>query len=120
MARTKLLLTALAASAVTLPIAASAQRAVPPAATPVDSGVARLRDAALKDDTAWNIVEGLTTEIGPRPDGSAAEARARIWAVARLKGLGFKNVRIETYQLPVWVRGLESAEVVSPYPSRSA
>ncbi len=29
---------------------------------------------------------------------------------------GFQNVRIETYQLDTWVRGLESAEVVSPFP----
>mgnify|MGYP000031117724 CR=1 FL=1 len=26
----------------------------------------KLRDAALKDDTAWNVLESLTTEIGPR------------------------------------------------------
>jgi hypothetical protein len=115
-ARIHILLSALAASALALSPAAFAQRAGPTAATPVDPAVVKLREAALKDDTAWNIVEGLTTEIGPRPDGSDAEARARSWAVARLKSLGFKNVHVESFQLPVWVRGLESAEVVSPYP----
>ena len=98
---------ALAASALTFP--ALAQRAV-------DPGVEKLRDAALKDDVAWNIVEGLTTEIGPRPDGSPQQAKAREWGVTKLKSLGFKNVRIETYQLDTWERGLESAEIVSPYP----
>ena len=56
-------------------------------ATPVSAQdrLAAVRQAALGDDTAWGIVEGLTTEIGPRPAGSDAEARARAWAVTRLK-----------------------------------
>ena len=105
MARNLLILAALAASALTSPAFAK-----------TDPAVASLRDAALKDDVAWNVVEGLTTEIGPRPDGSPQEARARDWAVAKLKGLGFSNVHIEPYQLDTWVRGLESGEIVSPYP----
>jgi hypothetical protein len=67
---------------------------------------ARLRDAALKDDTAWKITEALTTEIGPRLAGSAQEARARDWAVQKLKSLGFKNVRIETFDIWGWERGV--------------
>lgn len=78
----------------------------------------RLRDAALKDDIAYDIVEGLTTEIGPRPAGTESEARAREWAVRRLKALGFANVRIETYDMPVWVRGEEKAEIVAPFPQK--
>lgn len=105
MARKLLILAVLAASALTAPAFAE-----------TDPAVAKLRDAALKDDVAWNVVEGLTTEIGPRPDGSPQQARAREWAVAKLKGLGFRNVHIEPYQLDTWVRGLESGEIVSPYP----
>lgn len=78
--------------------------------------VAALRDAALTDTLAWDITEGLTTEIGPRLAGTADEARGRDWAVARLKGLGFSNVRIEPYRMPVWVRGEERAVIVSPFP----
>jgi hypothetical protein len=77
---------------------------------------ARLRDAALKDDTAWKITEALTTEIGPRLAGSAQEARARDWAVQKLKSLGFKNVRIETFDISGWERGEERGAIVSPYP----
>jgi hypothetical protein len=89
--------------------------APPPVA--VDPRVAALRDRAMHDELAFRIVEGLTTEIGPRPDGSEAETRARAWAVARLKSLGFSNVRIEPYQLHnVWQRGVETAEVVAPFP----
>ena len=109
----KALLAALVATALSFP--ALAQQAAPDP-VPVDPAVAKLRDAALKDDTAWNIVEGLTTEIGPRPDGSEQEGRARDWALAKLKSLGFRNVHIEPYLVPTWVRGLESAEVISPYP----
>lgn len=77
-----------------------------------------LRDAALQDNVAWDIVEGLTTEVGPRLAGTEAEARARQWAVAKLKALGFANVRVEEYRMPVWVRGEETASVVSPYPQK--
>ncbi len=94
-----------------------AARAVPPAVA-VDPRVAVLRDKALGDDVAYAITEGLTTEIGQRgTGGSAAQARAREWGVAKLKALGFRNVRIEPYTLPnVWERGVETAEVVAPYP----
>jgi carboxypeptidase Q len=82
-----------------------------------DTAIAAMRDAALEGDTlAYSITEGLTTEIGPRLAGTEAEARARAWAVERLTSLGFSNVGIETYQMPTWVRGVETAEIVAPYP----
>lgn len=98
--------------------AAWAQRTAPPPAPPVDPAVAALRDAALKDDLAYSIIEGLTTEVGQRLAGTEAEARARAWGAAKLKALGFSNVAIETYQMPVWVRGEETAEIVAPVPHR--
>lgn len=70
---------------------------------------------AETDDTAWAIVEGLTTEIGPRLAGSPPEAAAREWAVARLKTLGFVNVRNEPFTVPGWVRGVETARLTAPY-----
>ena len=81
---------------------------------PADSGT--IREAALKDDVAWDFTEGLTTEVGPRPAGTPQEARARDWAVAKLKALGFSNVRAEPYTMPVWVRGEEAARILSPFP----
>ncbi|HUD95120.1 M20/M25/M40 family metallo-hydrolase [Sphingobium sp.] len=83
-------------------------------AAPADSGA--IRDAALKDDVAWDFTEGLTTEVGPRPAGTPQEARARDWAVAKLKALGFSNVRAEPYTMPVWVRGKDEARILSPFP----
>ncbi len=84
---------------------------------PVGDQAAALRDAALHGDTlAWEIVEGLTTEVGPRQAGTEAEARARAWAVRRLTELGFANVHVEPFEMPVWMRGEERAEIVSPFP----
>jgi carboxypeptidase Q len=94
--------------AAALPSLAFAQPAPDPAA---------LRDAALNGDTiAWTMVEGLTTEVGQRMAGTDAEARARDWAVRHLTALGFSNVRVEPFDMPVWVRGEERAEIVSPFP----
>ncbi len=115
MTRLAIALLALASSTAAASVA-SAQRAAPPLPARVDPRVAALRDAALKDDVAYDIVEGLTTEVGQRLAATDAEARARTWSVARLKALGFKNVHVETYQMPVWLRGAETAEVVAPFP----
>lgn len=112
----RLILAALTASALSAPTLA--QRTAPAMPAPVDPQVARLRDAALSDDVAWNIVEGLTTEVGQRMAGTEAEARARQWAVAKLTALGFKNVRIEPYRMPVWERGAETAEITAPFPQK--
>jgi hypothetical protein len=77
-------------------------------------------DTPAHPNLAYNIVEGLTTEVGQRLAGTEAEARARDWGVAKLKALGFANVHIEPYDMPVWVRGVETAEVVAPYPQKLA
>ncbi len=76
--------------------------------------------AAPEKSVAYDIIEDLTTEIGPRLAGSEAEARARAWAVKRLKAMGFANVRVEEFPLPVWERGVETAEIVSPFPQKLA
>lgn len=78
------------------------------------------QDIMDNDSLALEIVEGLTTEVGPRQAATEAEARARVWAVAKLKRLGFANVRVEEYQMPTWIRGEEKAEIISPYPHKLA
>ncbi len=87
---------------------------------PADPGqvAAGLRDKALTDPTAYSVVESLTTEIGGRPAGSAAAARAKDWGLARLKALGFENVHAEPFPIIAWARGAESAEVTAPYPQK--
>jgi len=84
-----------------------------------DPKIAALRDDALHNDHyAWEIVEGLTTEVGQRLAATEAEARARDWAVAKLRAMGFSNVHVEPFDMPVWTRGAESAEILSPFPQK--
>lgn len=87
------------------PLLASASLlAAPAAAAPTEgSGV------------AWEIVEGLTTEIGPRLAGSPQEGQARAWAEERLKALGFQDVKIEPFKTLAWARGEERARLTAPY-----
>ena len=93
-------------------LAAAAILALPLPAFAQTPDAAALRDAALKDDLAWEITEGLTTEIGQRLAATEAEARARAWSVKKLTALGFQNVRVEPFKMPVWVRGEEKAEIL--------
>ncbi len=90
----------------------------PPAVAPLSAEqirtVERLRVAALDGDRAWDIVESLVTEIGPRLAGSEAEACARDWAVRMLRENRFSNVRIEPFTIPYWDAVREDAHIVSP------
>jgi len=102
---------------------AAAQQSVASLPPPViaDPQIAALRDDAVANDHyAWDIVEGLTTEVGQRLAATDAEARARDWAVKRLTAMGFANVHVEPFTMPVWTRGAESAEIVSPFPQKLA
>jgi carboxypeptidase Q len=76
---------------------------------------ATLREAALKDDTGWKVLESLTTEVGPRLAGSEADARAVEWAKARFKALGYDKVWTEPVTFPKWERRGESAQVVGAH-----
>lgn len=79
-----------------------------------------LRDEALESNRGWEIVESLTTEVGPRLAGTEADKRAVIWARALLEhseeaGV-FDKVWLEPVSFPIWQRHREQARVVSPYP----
>jgi carboxypeptidase Q len=73
--------------------------------------------AAQEGDTlAWDFVEGITTEVGPRQAGTEAEARARAWATAWLKAKGFANVADEPFMMDTWVPGdIARARVTAPF-----
>tara|TARA_R110000823_G_scaffold132777_7_gene261275 strand:+ start:812 stop:2224 length:1413 start_codon:yes stop_codon:yes gene_type:complete len=77
---------------------------------------AHLMQQAMAGNIAYEVVSSLTTEVGPRLAGSEAEARARSWAVQKLNALGFANVRVEPFEVPLWQRGVERASILSPYP----
>ena len=76
-----------------------------------------LRERALLDNLSVDIVESITTEVGPRRAGTEGDKRAIAWAAAKFKELGFD--RVWTEEVPIergWIRGDASAEIVSPYP----
>lgn len=103
---------------VSLLLAAALGAALPARAQDPSPRLAALGERAQADRTAWRLVESLTTEVGPRPVGTPAMARARDWALARLTALGFANVHAEPFTARAWIRGAESAEIVGPAPQR--
>jgi carboxypeptidase Q len=75
-----------------------------------------VRDRALKESRAFEWVQRLTDEVGPRLAGSAGDRAAGPWGKALLESLGFVNVRLEPVPVKVWERVAESGKVVAPYP----
>ena len=101
-----------------LAIALPAQAQQPAATTIPQSAleqVPALRERALADRTGWNVVESLTTEVGPRLAGSEADARAVEWAKAKFKSLGYDRIWTEPVTFPKWVRRSERAEVLGAH-----
>lgn len=75
----------------------------------------QLVETALESDLAWDIVESLTTEVGPRLAGSEAEARARAWGAELGRELGFDRVSVEDFTMPYWERGELTITMTAPY-----
>ena len=75
-----------------------------------------VRERALADGTAYQLVSSLTTEVGPRPAGSAGDKAAVAWALREMKRLGFANVHTVETTVPHWVRGEAEFQVLAPWP----
>ena len=72
----------------------------------------RLRDAAMHDPYALNELRHLTDNIGPRLAGSPQAQHAVEWVASQMRDLG-AEVTLEKTMVPHWVRGVETAEMVS-------
>ena len=72
----------------------------------------RLREAALKDPYALDQLRHLTNNIGPRLSGSPQAQQAVDYVADQMRALG-ATVTKENASVPHWVRGLETAEVVT-------
>ncbi|ACT58247.1 M28 family peptidase [Hirschia baltica] len=100
---------------------AQTDEAAPPFIIPADIAetAQTLKSTALESNLGFRIIEDLTTQIGPRLAGTPQEARAREWGMAKLKELGFENVREEPFELDLWTRGhsvYEEVTLTAPYP----
>lgn len=72
--------------------------------------------APYSNQLAYQLTESLTTEVGPRIAGSAADQRAVDWAVKNFKQLGFDKVWTEEFVTPYWQRGMARLDIVQPFP----
>jgi carboxypeptidase Q len=74
----------------------------------------RIIAESVKDSAAWNRIALLTETFGSRLSGSPALEHAIDWIMARMKEDGLDNVHAEATMVPHWVRGEESAEMLTP------
>jgi len=70
--------------------------------------------AAQRDSSAWDRLAELTDRFGNRFSGSESLERALDWVLDQMRRDGLENVRDDSVMVPHWVRGAESAELVSP------
>jgi carboxypeptidase Q len=80
----------------------------------------RIVDAALAGDGGWAKLAYFCDRIGPRLSGSKALEQAIEWAAGEMRREGLENVATPAVQVPVWVRGAESAWMLEPREARLA
>jgi len=108
--RTAIPLCALALSAI------AAAAAAQPLSDDLKNSAGALRDAALAGTPAYDIVESLTMEVGPRMAGSPGDRAAVHWAVEKLRALGLENVRTQEVEVPHWDRGTLAVTLLGDNP----
>jgi hypothetical protein len=74
----------------------------------------KLIDAALADNDGYAKLAYLCDRIGARLSGMPSLDRAIKWSEATMKSDGLSNVRVIPVKVPKWVRGAESARMLSP------
>jgi carboxypeptidase Q len=99
-----------------LPGGARAQRADLPQET--RDAAQRLMEAALKGPVAWDRLADFVDTFGSRVSGSEALEAALDWILGEMEEDGLENVRAEPAMIPRWIRGPESAELISPRPKK--
>ena len=76
--------------------------------------VDEVRTAALKSHLSYELLESLTTEVGPRLPGTENDKKAVAWAKAKFNELGFDKVWLEEATFPKWRRYSESGKILTP------
>jgi len=74
----------------------------------------RILGAALTDEEGWRKAAHLTQVIGHRLSGSPGLQAAIDWAAAGMQAEGLDKVWRQPVKVPHWVRGEESAALVTP------
>ena len=68
----------------------------------------------MSNHFAWERLALLGDTFGHRLSGSRSLEDAIQWVAAEMKKDGLENVHTEPVKVPHWVRGQESAEIISP------
>ncbi|TMO08844.1 M20/M25/M40 family metallo-hydrolase [Pseudoalteromonas sp. S558] len=76
--------------------------------------VDEVRNSALNSDLSYQLLESLTTEIGPRLPGTENDKKAVAWAQEKFNELGFDKVWLEEATFPEWRRFSESGKILTP------
>lgn len=95
-------------------IPTAAQDAGGPLAAQYRSVAQRIITTSLADSAAYNRLAKLTDTFGNRISGSTNLERAIDWILAQMKSDGLQDVHGERVMVPHWVRGDESATLLSP------
>jgi len=74
----------------------------------------RMIATEFSDSSAWNRLAEMTDKFGNRLSGSASLERTIDWILVQMKNDGLENVRGEKVMVPHWVRGEESASLITP------
>jgi hypothetical protein len=97
----------------------AAELTVDPAIIPAEvvAQALALQRQALHDNLPVDIVESVTTEVGPRRMGTEGDRRVIAWSQAKFKELGFDRVWTEPVELDRgWIRGEAKAGILEPFP----
>jgi len=95
-----------------IPVAAQAQG---PPGESLASDQARIIAAGLKDSWAYDWLERLCDEIGPRLAGTSRMDAAIEYATTTMREAGFDKVWTEPVLVPHWERGQEWARLTAPF-----
>jgi hypothetical protein len=74
----------------------------------------KLITAAMSDDQSLARLQYLCDRIGNRLSGSASLELAIQWAAEEMKQAGLENVQTPPVMVPHWIRGKESALLITP------
>jgi carboxypeptidase Q len=85
-----------------------------------EKAAGQLISAATNSNFAFERLTLLCDKFGPRFSGSTNLEMAIDWILAEMKKDGLENVHGEEVMVPHWVRGNESAELLSPRPHKLA
>lgn len=113
------LLSIAAAAVLTLPGAAQREaNALPAVAGPItakfQADASKILAAAASDNDGYTALTYLCDNIGNRNSGTPQLNTAVQWAADLMRKAGLQNVTVQPAMVPHWVRGSESAEILSP------